>query len=66
MQGKTYREVQTELEQYADRVMYFNELLRSAKKGGQRVQGVSADTRERIRAIAAAVEAREGGLSVDQ
>lgn len=64
MQGKTYREVQAELDEYADRVMYFNEMLRSAKKGGHRVQVVSADTRERIRAIAAAVEAREGGFRI--
>ena len=64
MQGKTYREVQAELDEYADRVMYFNEMLRSAKKGGHRVQVVSADTRERIRGIAAAVEAREGGFRI--
>ena len=64
MQGKTYREVQAELDAYADRVIYFNEMLRSAKKGGHRVQVVSADTRERIRAIAAAVEAREGGFRI--
>ena len=64
MQGRTYREVQAELDEYADRVMYFNEMLRSAKKGGHRVQVVSADTRERIRAIAAAVEAREGGFRI--
>ncbi len=64
MQGKTYREVQAELDEYADRVMYFNEMLRSAKKGGHRVHVVSADTRERIRAIAAAVEAREGGFRI--
>ena len=62
--GKTYREVQAELDAYADRVMYFNEMLRSAKKGGHRVQVVSGDTRERIRAIAAAVEAREGGFRI--
>ena len=62
--GKTYREVQAELDAYADRVMFFNELLRSAKKGGHRVQVVSADTRERIRGIAAAMEAREGGFRI--
>lgn len=59
-EGMTYREIQTELEYYADRVMFFNELLRNAKRSGHRVQVVSAETKERIRAIAAAVEAREG------
>lgn len=64
MKGRTYREVQAELDAYADRVMFFNELLRSAKKGGHRMQVVSSDTRERIRGIAAAVEAREGGFRI--
>jgi len=59
-EGKTYREIQEELDQYADRVMYFNEMLRSAKRSGHRVQVVSAEVKERIKAIAAAVEAREG------
>ena len=63
-EGKTYRDVQTQLEEYADRVIYFNELLRDAKRGGHRVQVVSADTKERILAIAAAVEAREGGFRI--
>lgn len=58
--GKKYRDVQTQLEQYADRVIFFNEMLRSAKRSGHRVQVVSADTKARIRAIAAAVESREG------
>ena len=62
--GKTYREVQAELDAYADRVMFFNEMLRSAKKGGHRVQVVSSDTRERIRGVAAAVESREGGFRI--
>lgn len=59
-EGRTYREIQAELDQYADRVMYFNEMLRSAKRSGHRVQVVSAEAKERIKAIAAAVEAREG------
>lgn len=62
--GMSYRQVQQELDQYADRVMFFNELLRDAKRGGHRVQVVSADTKERIRSIAAAVESREGGFRI--
>lgn len=62
--GKPYREIQAELERYADRVMYFNELLRSAKRSGHRVQVVSAETKARIRAVAAAIEAREGQFRI--
>ena len=63
-EGKTYRDIQTELEQYADRVIFFNELLRSAKREGHRVQVVSPETKERIRALAASVERREGGFRI--
>ena len=62
--GKTYRSVQEELDAYADRVIYFNELLRSAKRGGHRVQVVDTETKQRIRAIAAAVESREGQYKI--
>ena len=62
--GKTYRAVQEELDAYADRVIYFNELLRSAKRGGHRVQVVDTETKQRIRAIAAAVESREGQYKI--
>lgn len=64
MQGKTYRQVQEELDAYADKVMYYNEMLRSAKKAGHRVQVVSAATKERILALAAKVEKREGGFRI--
>ena len=63
-EGKKYRDVQTQLEEYADRVIFFNELLRNAKRSGHRVQVVSAETKARIRSIAAAVEAREGGFRI--
>ena len=63
-EGMTYREIQTELEHYADRVMFFNELLRDAKRSGHRVQVVTAETKERIRAIAAAVERRDGPFRI--
>lgn len=63
-QGKNYREVQAELDAYADRVIYYNEMLRNAKRSGHRVQVVSADIKDRILAIAAKVEAREGGFKI--
>jgi hypothetical protein len=64
MQGRTYREVQQELDEYADRVMYFNELLRNAKRTGHRVQVVNADTKQRIQALADAIGKREGQFKV--
>lgn len=63
-EGKKYRDVQTQLEAYADRVIFFNELLRNAKRSGHRVQVVSAETKARIRAVAAAIEQREGGFRI--
>ena len=63
-EGKKYRDVQTQLEEYADRVIFFNELLRNAKRSGHRVQVVSAETKARIRAVAAAIEQREGGFRI--
>lgn len=62
--GKTYRDIQQELDAYADRVMYFNELLRSAKRGGHRVQVVSDVTKQRIRALAERIALREGGFKI--
>ena len=64
MEGRKYREVQRELDAYADRVMYFNEMLRDAKRTGHRVQVVSAERKAAIRAIAARIETREGGYRV--
>lgn len=64
MKGRTYREVQQELEQYADRVIYYNELLRGAKRTGHRMQVVSAATKERIVALAQAVNTRDGAFKV--
>jgi len=63
-QGRTYREVQEELEAYADRVIYYNETLRNAKRTGHRVQVVSEDTKKRIHTIAAAVQTREGAYRI--
>ncbi|MBP5714797.1 MAG: hypothetical protein J6X07_08890 [Prevotella sp.] len=62
--GMTYQQIKDELDAYAGRVIFFNELLRSAKKSGHRVQVVSADTKERILALAAAVERREGQFRI--
>lgn len=50
-EGKTYRDIQQELERYADRVMRYNELLRSAKKEGIQPQEVSEQTKQEIESL---------------
>ena len=57
-EGKTYRDIQTELERYADRVSYYNEMLRSAKRENRRVVIVRDETKQRITALAEAVMER--------
>ena len=64
LEGRTYREVQAELDRYADTVMRYNELLRTAKKEGRQIIVVSKETRQRIEALAGAVMAREGQFKV--
>ena len=63
-EGHTYREIQQELEHYADRVIYYNELLRSAKKEGRQIIIVSDADKQRIQALAQAVMAREGQFKI--
>jgi hypothetical protein len=63
-EGKTYRELQAELDHYADRVQYFNELLRSAKRCGIQPVEVSAQTKAEIDALWEAVSRREGPYKV--
>lgn len=36
-EGKSYREIEAELNAYADELIFYNELMRDAKKGGHRV-----------------------------
>lgn len=62
--GRTYREIQEELDRYADTVMRYNEMLRSAKKEGRQVMVVSAEEKLRIGALAEAVMAREGQFKI--
>ena len=64
MAGKTYRDVQLELERYADRVMYFNELLRSGGKDGHRVIVVSPEEKAAVRLMARRIEQREGEFKI--
>ena len=62
--GKTSRELQRELTHYAQRVAYYNDLLRSAKKAGREVRVVSAQKREEIRLVAQACMERKGAFKI--
>ena len=62
--GKTSRELQRELTQYAHRVIHYNELLRRAKKTGHSVMVVSPEKREEIRLIAQACQTRQGAFRI--
>lgn len=58
--GKTYRWVQNELEEYADKVIRYNDLLYNAKKSGHTPHVVPADVKTMIRAIALKMLKHEG------
>lgn len=62
--GKLPRDLQTELERYAEKVIYFNELFRRAKKAGRKVMVVSAEKRDEIRLIAQACDTRQGAFRI--
>ena len=58
--GKTYRWVQSELEDYADKVIRYNDLLYNAKKTGHTPHVVPAEVKTMIRAVAAKMLKHEG------
>lgn len=62
--GKTYRWVQERLEEYADKVIRYNDLLYNAKKTGHGVHVVNADLRTMIRAVALKMMNHEGPFSI--
>ena len=64
LDGKTYREVMEELDAYADRVMYFNELIRNAKRAGIQPIEVSADTKAEMDALVDAIRLRQGVFKI--
>lgn len=64
MAGMTYGDVQRELEAYAGKLMRWNELLRSAKREGKPVTVVSRATKDRITALAGAIQRREGPFRI--
>ena len=62
--GKTYREIQEELFAYADRCIYFNELLRNAKLTKHQIHVVRQEQRDAIRINAEAIMNHEGPFKV--
>lgn len=58
--GKTYRWVQNELEEYADKVIRYNDLLYNAKKTGHSLRVVSVEVKTIIRAVALKMLKHEG------
>ena len=58
--GKTYRWVQGELEDYADKVIRYNDLLYNAKKTGHTPHVVPAEVKAMIRAVALKILKHEG------
>ena len=58
--GKTYRWVQGELEDYADKVIRYNDLLYNAKKTGHTPHVVPVEVKTMIRAVALKMLKHEG------
>lgn len=58
--GKIYRWVQNELEEYADKVIRYNDLLYNAKKTGHSLRVVSVEEKTIIRAVALKMLKHEG------
>ena len=62
--GKTYRWVQQQLEEYADRVIRYNDLLYNARKTGHSVHVVPPELRTMIRAVALKMMKHEGQFGI--
>lgn len=62
--GKTYRWVQERLEEYADKVIRYNDLLYNAKKEGHSVHVVPQEVRRMVRAVALKMMNHEGQFRI--
>lgn len=62
--GKTYAELNAELNRYADRVIFFNETLRSAKKAGIQPIEVSQEDKDFIADLWASIERRDDQFKI--
>lgn len=62
--GKTYQELQEELTQYADRIMFYNDLLRDAKQDNCQPMVMREEEVKRIKAIAESMIAHDGKFKI--
>lgn len=62
--GKTYRWVQEQLEDYANKVIRYNDLLYNAHKSGHAIHVVPEDVRQVMRAVAAKMMRHEGQFRI--
>lgn len=62
--GKTYRWVQQQLEEYADKVIRYNDLLYNARKTEHSVHVVPPELRTMIRAVALKMMKHDGQFSI--
>jgi hypothetical protein len=62
--GKTYRWVQEQLEDYANKVIRYNDILYNAKKTGHSVHVVPTEVRQMIRAVALKMMKHEGQFRI--
>lgn len=62
--GHTYREIQEALDGYAEKCIFWNELLRSAKMEKKQIQVVREEKKKEILALADAVMAHEGQFRI--
>lgn len=62
--GRTPRELQKELDEYAEKVVRYNDMLYRAKKEGHNIMVVSEQKREEIRRLTEACERRQGVFKV--
>lgn len=62
--GKTYQSLQDELTDYADRIMFYNDLLREAKKDGCRPIVLREDKIKEIKVVAEAMMNHDGCFKI--
>ena len=62
--GKTYRWVQEQLEEYADKIIFYNDLFYNAKKTGHTPRVVQPEQRQIYRAVALKMIRHEGQFKI--
>ena len=62
--GKTYRQLQAELDHYAMDIIRYNDMVYRAKKEGRQINVVRPEKKQQILALAAAIERRDGQFKI--